>query len=821
VKRILIIFIPLLLLISSCNTIKRLEDGEYLVHKVKIDSENLIVSNEELMNVVKQRPNRKIFLLGRFHLHMYNLPNPEKMYVARVRKDARVMRRNNRRKAKNKDPLEPRLTSGEWLREVVGEPPVILDTILGQEGADQLSLFLMKKGYFKNSVKFSYKKRDKWPKKNKAKISYTIDVESPYVIDSIEYDIKDPNIDQIIKSRQSERLIEPMDQFDVEKLDEERSRITNILRNDGYYFFVKEYIEFEADSINKVNKVDLKMSVLNPNDGSMEADSGKTHTSFSIGEVYVNFQVPSRNDIKKDTTIANGYHIIGGNLFPVSSSILTRNIFINKGEKYQKSKVEFTYRRLLSFEVISLVNIQFIEDPLDSEVLNAIININFNKRKNISLETTGTTNSGDNLGMKVSAAFKHKSIFGSAEVLNLQLQGGVESQNLITDDNTTQIGTNPFDLNTIELGPTLSLKIPKLIWPLRFLRTSKSSNQSTIISTAYNYQRRDDYTRSLVLAGIGFTLWETPKTKFSFSPLESNVIKILKKSNAFIARLEEINDQFLSDSYSDHFILASNASYILKTRSISGKRLSLYNKSSLEWGGNLLRAFANSLNLTLNDEGSYEIFNIPFAQYGKISNDLRLYHNFNKKSSMAFRTLIGVGVPFDNIDVLPFSRSFYGGGANGNRAWKARSLGPGSYFEEVTNFDKIGDIHLETNLEYRFDLINYLEGALFIDAGNIWLYNSDSIRVGGLFDASTFLGEIAIGVGLGARLNFDYFLVRFDLALQAKDPSLPIGERWLYQTKEEYNTIIEEYNNELSNPDNILSNYRARLNFNLGIGYPF
>jgi len=747
------------------------------------------------------------------------------MAASRKKKDARIRKRNKRRLANGKDTLDYKLTLAERFREIVGEPPVILDTTLARESEDQLSLYLMKKGYFNNEVSFNYKTFDHWPRRKKAKLYYELKVDKPYTIDSIFTEIKDNNIEQIFRSKLSERLVKSRDQFDVEVMDEERSRITRDLRNNGYYYFVKEFIEFEADSVNKDHQVNLKMTIRNPKDTGEALDSANTakHISYNIGEVVVNYNIP-KNGEANETTSIGGYTFVGTNKFPLNPVVIARNIFINKGAKYAKNEVDYTYQRLLAFELIGLVNILFEEDPYDQKVLNVRINITFNKRATLALETTGTTNSGDNLGVQVSTVLKHKNVFSGAEVLNLELQGGVESQNLIIQREELEgtLGSNPFNLNTIEFGPKLQLTVPRLIvpYPFKFLNTSKSTNQSTIFSSAYNFQARDDYKRSLIVGSLGYNLRETSKSRLSFNLLEINVIKINKEPE-FQARLDTINDQFLNDTYSDHFILSSNASFVMKTKKIPDTRISLYNKSNIEGAGNMLRALGVNIGLPTNDEGSYLALDIPFAQYIKFSDDLRLYRKVNNKSALAMRIFGGLGVPLENLDVLPFSRSFYGGGANGNRAWKARSLGPGSYWEGLSNFDKIGDIQMEANLEYRFDLINYLEGALFMDAGNIWLFNSDSIRVGGQFNGKDFLSEIAIGLGIGARLNFDYFLVRFDLALQAKDPSLFLGERWVFDDKILTNQRIDDFNAKPENANNQLPYYRPRLNFNIGIGYPF
>ena len=217
--------------------------------------------------------------------------------------------------------------------------------------------------------------------------------------------------------------------------------------------------------------------------------------------------------------------------------------------------------------------------------------------------------------------------------------------------------------------------------------------------------------------------------------------------------------------------------------------------------------------------GSYRIANIRFANYIRTDHDLRYYRRFSENSSMVFRFYGGVGVPLRNLEVMPFERSFFGGGANGIRAWQIQTLGPGSFSSVLTTFDRIGEAQLETNLEYRQKIVSVFETAIFADVGNIWLLKPDPVRPGGDFAIDRFLSELAIGAGVGLRLNFDFFIIRFDLAMQLRDPSMIPGERWAFEPKENFNQRVDEYN--ATNPARRANYYSPRLNLNLGIGYPF
>jgi outer membrane protein assembly factor BamA len=252
-------------------------------------------------------------------------------------------------------------------------------------------------------------------------------------------------------------------------------------------------------------------------------------------------------------------------------------------------------------------------------------------------------------------------------------------------------------------------------------------------------------------------------------------------------------------------IAGARVVYTLNTQDASVKRRNYFLRSTLQTSGNLLNAYNRIADRPMETDSTgasyYTTGNVRFAQFVKLDNDLRYYYRIHEKSSLAMRVMAGIGVPFGNLTVLPFETSFYGGGANGIRAWQVRSLGPGSY-SAPRSFDRIGDMHLEGNLEYRVKLIGYLEGALFVDAGNIWSLRPNPAKPGGEFEVDDFVSEIAVGGGVGARLNFDYFLVRFDLGVQMKDPGRAVGERWYFQR---------------SDKDAI----GRVMNLNLGIGYPF
>ncbi|NNE55501.1 MAG: BamA/TamA family outer membrane protein [Flavobacteriales bacterium] len=296
-----------------------------------------------------------------------------------------------------------------------------------------------------------------------------------------------------------------------------------------------------------------------------------------------------------------------------------------------------------------------------------------------------------------------------------------------------------------------------------------------------------------------------------------SLIKI-QKSQAFQDLLDRINDDFLTSSYQDHFIISLlGVGGTFNNQSLKRQRKTQFFTFNVEGAGVLPRVFMNVINAPANDDGEYSLAGIQFAHYTRVEADYRRYLTIDEKNRLVGRFASGVGKPWSNLEVLPFEKSFFSGGANSVRAWQARTLGPGSYRDTtaLVTYNNIGEFKIEANIEYRFDVTPTFEGALFIDAGNIWLLNESSARPGSGLEED-FYSEIAVGGGLGFRLDLDFFLIRLDLGMQLKDPAKIRGERWIWEPKTEYNQFIKKFY-----PEDPSKTYFPVVNFNLGIGYPF
>lgn len=826
-------------------------EGRYLLaeNEIIIESDSTVafsllnktgVTEDELKEVIKQKPNRKI-LIGKFHLWLYNRSNQDRIDKKIIKKqkkadkkNAKIEKKNEKKAAKDPDykPIpyaERKLTFGEKLRKA-GEAPVILDSVKIDKTTKQMNLYLIKKGYFDNVVKDSvvlldqqYDKKGnliKVSRKNrqKAKVVYTVVPHKPYTVNKYERVISDPNIVKVLEPLKVNEVISAGQNFDTDRLEKERTRITKFLLENGFYFFNKEFIFFKVDSTVGNRKVNIQMGIQNFKYRDMVNDTvkDKPHQKFTIKEIriYPDFHPKDDETTKYAHLVIDSIDFYHKYKLKIRPHLLASSVLFKEGQLYKKSLVDATYKRFMGLGNFRAVSIKFIEDEEEGTLI-ALIRLEQSKAQTFTAATDGTHTNGL-FGIEGSMTYTHSNVFGGAEKLQVSVTGGIEMQRLLTESDTTSVGSEVSSVeeiantfNTLEFGPKVSLQIHRLLFvqsPLEKLLQRKIANPNTEFTASLNYQRRPDFKRSIEEFSFSWIYHESPPITWRVSPLIISVVSI-DKSAAFQQLIEELNDRFLAASYQDHIIAGGKVSFIYNGQNDKKVKNTFYVQSTFEAAGNSLRAGYELSGAPYADENlqSYDLFNIRFAQFVKLSLDLRYYSPISKKSKIVYRIAGGIGKPLANLkEALPFEKSFFAGGSNGIRAWKARTLGPGSYQDPEIRFDKIGDIHIEGNVEARFPLLNWVEGALFVDAGNIWLLNEDSLRVGGRFDKETFISEIAFGGGLGFRFDLDFFVIRLDIAMPIKNPALPAGSRWIWEA-----ALTQERR----------PFYRPQ--FNLGIGYPF
>lgn len=819
-----------LVLLAGCDPTKRIPPGEHLLNRNRVTLTTKSLDPAELEAIVKQKPNKRIIGM-RFYLSMYNLPNPEHIAQKKARKDARTDEKNESRTARGKKPRPYKTTTGEWLRNTVGEAPVILDSAQTQRSNEQLRLYMSREGWFDATVRDSvhYQHR-RWfgggygapYRQPKAEVEYVVDPGPTYTYRNIRYTVDDSTMKYYLGNEWKSSLLKPGDRFDADVLDQERTRIADNLRNLGYLFFTRELVQYDANTNVGDHQVDIVLKLERPlpkNERGLAGTKEGTIYTINTIEIAAYRNTRSTAQVPPDTLDQGGYRFLYRDRLKYKPKPLLHSIILNPNERFRQSDADRTYRKLTGLKVFDRVDITYDTSNTGRPGLaNARISLLPGKEQSLSAEGFGT-NRGGALGTSVSLGYLHRNLLRTMGTIQIQLVLGLETQQRITgtsgtteQETTGRVGAGGGLFNTIDISPDVTLGFPL---PFRKL-FSKSSDARSLFNALYSYQRRPDYTRTLGKLSFGVQWNESRSNTLGIFPLEINVIKIPQKSEAFQDYLDQANDPVLTDSYTDHLIVGMRGSFVLSPPD-TRRRNTFFSRINLEWAGHPmflpLQAIAVQTQDTTTLDQYYTVAGVRYAEFVKIDSDLRWHRVVNDKSSFAFRAAAGAGLPYGNLTVLPFESSFFVGGGNGLRAWRARSIGPGSYSAPLLAFDRIGELKLEGNAEYRFKLVGFLEGAFFADVGNIWNIHEDPRKPGSGF-TSDFLSELAVGTGLGARLNFDFFIVRFDLGLQTKDPSLPPGERWLFQPKDEYEAATSELTGTPVT-------YKPQLNFNLGIGYPF
>lgn len=828
---------------TSCRPTRRLAEGDVFLRKNTINIEKnehkFELSTDDLYPILKQTPNRKILFAFRFNLGMHNMINPRRKEKKHIKKVDRVDKRlkkhqrneieatKNRKKAKYKRKYT-RLNEKELLTwrdkwtNIIGEPPVVIDTALIDKSVKQLNIYLIKKGYFDNTVSYEIKHSPFDFNNNKAKVNFNIIPNQVYTVSCVNYSINDESLKKRSAIVQQKTKVRAGQRFDVDNLNTDREQITNYFNNRGYYFFTKDFINYEVDSALNNHQVDLYLN-LDPFSTTGPKDSLRVinHQKFFIGNIniYTNYNPLDKNYIPSDTLFYPGFNVYYDNTLTIKPALINRLLEVKQGQVYQKDKVEISYKRFASLGVFDGVNIQFIPaSTKNRNILDCEIRFTPAKRQAFSFETTGTHRDGS-LGLQVNTSYKHKNLFGSAEAGQVGINFGIEAQRTLLEsqDNVDDV-TNTFSFNTFEIGPEISINLHNLFpFPNQWIK--KSNEPSTKITGAYNFQKRPDYERTITQVKFTGNFIENKEKGSSIYYDLFNISLIqIDKSDKFTEILNQLNNPILTSSYNNHFISSMKLAWVQNSQKRKSQVKYHYLKPSIEFSGFVFRGFHNLTNKEADEDGSYEIFNIKYSNYIKLDNDYRWYRHPNSSNTVAFRIYTGWGIPLWNLHALPFEKSFYAGGSNGIRGWQARSLGPGSYRDttSIVSYSNLGEIRLEYNLEYRFKMTDTFEGAIFIDAGNIWLQEEDLLRPGGNLRLDRFWHDVAVGSGLGLRMDFDYFLVRFDLGVQLKDPKKIEGEQWAWDKQPEYDEYLDQYF-----PDYNTSFFRVPLNLNLGIGYPF
>lgn len=788
------------------------------------------LENENLEAFFRQKPNRKLLRCFHFFVWWYNLFDEDRIVQKKIARNLKYDRKNAEKVRKMEKKNARRLRNGKKPKQVnlkdkenpifleslrdIGEPPVILDSLLTEQTRFQLNKYLFSKGYFNARVTDTIVMMRN---AKKAIVKYTLHPGPVFTVSSISYALEDQELGALVLGDTVNRVISRGMQFDYGKMYEEQQRITDFALNNGYFYFENAYTYCDVDTNQVTHSASVILS-MKKFSKSYSASSDSlilvNHPRYKLQNIYIITEAVPRNpkDIAFKDTLKTRRP---GRVFLVNDrkllyrrGILLSNIDLYQDQWFMRDTAEKTYKQLLGLGIFKNVTIQFVENPSLPNRLDCYIVCSPLIKQSITTQTEGTNTSG-NLGIDGSVVYQNRNFFKGGELVELKLQGAISAQKQFSDPDYVDRITDVTDLqrlqrtfNTIQFGPELSFSVPRAFFPFSLIPFRKDQMPRTHIKTSLNYQSRLEFSRVISDIDYGFSFrTHNARLKHDIIPFEAYLVRANLLSS-FRDSLKKINDAFLLNSFLDHITTVSKygLTYTSKENSNTSRRPTCYARLNLQSSGNILRAIYKASDATPDSLDRYLLFNIPFAQFLKTDIDFRLYIPVRSRSRTVYRVAAGIGKPLANLGVLPYEQSFFGGGPNGIRAWRARTLGPGGYDprESSARFDKIGDVMLEGNVEYRFHVIKSFNGALFVDAGNIWRLEQDESKPGGQFQVNTFLDEIAIGGGLGIRWDLSFVVLRIDFAAPLKDPKYAQGDRWTFD-KQPWSQIVT----------------------NFGIGYPF
>ncbi len=729
----------------SCSSTKHVPQGKLLLDKVKINvtDPHRDVETNQLANYLRQNANHRVLGGLKLQLAFYNISG----------KDSTKW-------------------FNRWIQRV-GTPPVIYDSTLTEASAEQLHTALSNRGFMNNTVTYRV---DADSVKRKASVNYDITLGEPYYIRSIDYDIPDESLREIILADTSRFNVHSGDLLNFNHLDEWRQGITENLRNHGYYAFNKEYITFIADTAADSRAVDLTLNSRDPyrND---HMPYYTEHEPFYVRDVvYVTDYDPvAMHDglWGADTvTMSSGVKVIEGSERYLRPDVLDECNHIEPGQLYNAEAITRTYRALGRLNILKQINIDV--RPLGKVdgvlMVDTYVLLQPDKSQTVSVSLEGTNSEGD-LGFGVGLDYEHRNIFKGAEVLSAKAKVSYES----ISGNIGGLINNNYSEYSTELG----IRFPKFMAPFLKRSFKRKIQASTLFTVNFDYQARPEYTR--VIAGGGWRYQWTERSRrmsHTLTLLDLSVISVPKFNDEFFDR---ITNPLLRYSYQDHLIMRMGYNFYRTNKAEMNvlqmgrfQRDVFTIRANAETAGNLLYGLSHLSRQKAGEDGSYKALGIRYSQYFKADADYSMTHYFDNRQSIAFHVGAGVAVPYGNSDVLPFEKRFYSGGANSVRGWGVRTLGPGSYNSNnsLSNFIyQCGDIRFDVNLEYRAKLFWVVELGLFLDAGNIWTIKDYEDQPGGVFKFNKFYEQIAAAYGAGIRLDFKYFLVRVDMGMKAHNPA--------------------------------------------------
>lgn len=763
VKSILGLF-TICLLLASCSGTKHLPKSEklYTGAEINLETTDHISSGKKKLiktvaeNAVRPKPNKKILGL-RPKLWMY-------------------MKAGEKPKGKLK----------KWFKKN-GEAPVFISSIKPAVTSDIIDAGLFNIGIFNG-----YTESEIIEKQHTAKVIYTSHIHVPFTLKEIIYSISDDSISRIILTGKNKSLIKPGDDYKLEILKNERIRIDALLKDNGYFYFNPDFLVFKADTSVKNHDVTLRITL-------KDSVPEKAVTVYRINKVFIDQDFSLDEDAvkPKDTLWYQGNYFLGKeNEMKIRPRVISRSVYLRKNEIYSRKNHNITLNRLMTMGNFKFVRITFSDsDTTAAGFLNVTILMTPMPEHTFRAELEIVSKSNNYTGPRLNTSFINRNTFKGAELLNLSLSSSFEAQ---------LSGANK-NLYSFSVNPQVELYFPRFVVPFK-IKTNSLYIPKTRLSLSYMFSKRVGYfdMHSLQFT-YGYTWKENIKTEHELNPINISFTKLLNQTAAFSDLLDA--NPFLKKSYEEQFVAGGTYIYTYNEQVLPLKQIQYFLQISAEAAGNAF-SLANTISgQKISADNPSTVAGSVYSQFARLSIDGRTYYNFRDKNKLAIRVYAGIGKSYGNSSVLPYTRQFFSGGPNSIRAFSINSVGPGIYNQQIDSLGFLqlgGDVKLELNSEYRFGIYRFFKGALFVDAGNVWRLKSNPSILGDPFSFSRIAKDIAVGAGIGLRIDVSFFILRFDLAT-------PLRKPWLEQNKWVINEI---------NPGS--STWRKEnLILNVAIGYPF
>ncbi|MBA0883460.1 translocation and assembly module lipoprotein TamL [Flavobacterium undicola] len=761
-----LLFFSVLLMASSCSNTRQLPEGEllYVGGKVKvidtaISRHERKLLQKELKPLLRPKPNSKIAGM-RIKLFLYNLAG------------------------------EPKKTKGfrHWLRTKAGEPPVLFSQVDLDYNTRLLQNYSQNRGYFKATASADSTRRNK-----RATAEYITKPGKQYHIKEIKFPTDSSALGKAIAATRDKTLFKEGDGYSLDVVKAERIRIDGQLKEQGYYYFGPDYLKVQIDSTIGKYQTDLIVKV-------KEETPKQAKQVFTINKimVYPNYSIKDNNrylkKMEKDTTAVLSYHdftiVDKDKLF--NPRIFDHTLYFYKGDLYNRTAHNLSLNRLVNLGTFKFVKNQFVLSDSLGTALDAYYYLTPLKKKSIRVEVLGKTNSANYTGTELNVNWSNRNTFKGAELFTVSIFSGLE----------VQMSGQNNGFNVYRVGSEVNMIWPRFIAPFR-LHSSSGFMPKTKATLGYEFQKRVHlYALNSFKGSFGYLWKENIRKEHQLNITDINYVS--PNNVTALYREQMAADPTLAKVIEKQLVFGPTYSYTYTNTMETNRKHTLYYKASVYLAGTLA-GILSSANVKQGD--TTKVFGVAFSQYVKIENDFRHYMKLGIDSQLASRIMFGVGYGYGNSTELPYIKQFFIGGTNSIRAFRARSIGPGSFLNETESSflpDQSGDIKLELNTEYRVKLFNIVKGAVFVDAGNIWLMHKNPNKPGAEF-SKKFLDQMAVGTGMGLRFDFSFLLLRTDLAFPLRKPYLEEGQRW----------VIDQINFGSG------SWRKENLIFNLAIGYPF